>query len=192
MVPPAPARPLATWDDRLALPDEQPLELVDGELVEKALPSFAHGNAQAGLSGALYGFRGGEGGPRGPGGWWIVTEVEVAYGAHEVFRHDLAGWRRARLPSAPSDRPVETRPDWVCEVLAPSDAATDTVKKLRTLHRCGVPYYWLLDPEARTLRALRFTDAGYLEIASATVGETLHAEPFEVLGLSIDELLGSG
>jgi hypothetical protein len=30
-------------------------------------------------------------GDRGPGGWWIFTEIHVAYPRGEVYCHDLAG-----------------------------------------------------------------------------------------------------
>ncbi len=36
-------------------------------------------------------------GPRGPGGWWILFEPELYFGA-DVLAPDLAGWRRERLP----------------------------------------------------------------------------------------------
>ena len=173
--------------------DDHAVEIVAGELVEKAAPSFDHGNAQLGLGALLSGFRGKVGGgPRGPGGWWLVTEVDIAYDAHELFRPDLAGWRRERLETMPRERPVTTRPDWVCEVLSPSNAATDTVTKRRVLHRHAVPHYWLLDPEARTLRVLRFTVAGYLEITNATLDETIRAEPFDGIELSLSEILDLG
>jgi Uma2 family endonuclease len=164
-------------------------EVVAGEVVEKATPSFAHGSAQSGLSGALSGFRGPAGGPPGPGGWWIATEVEVEYETHEVYRHDLVGWRRDRVTERPTARPVRARPDWVCEILSPSNAANDTVKKLRVLHRHGVPHYWLLDPDAGSLRVMRWTGDGYLEVLSATAEETVRAEPFDAIALSLSSIL---
>ncbi len=186
MGPADPRRRLAVAADLLALPETRAAEIIAGEVVEKAAPTFAHGNAQSGLSGALFGFRGPSGGgPSGPGGWWIVTEVEVEYETHEVYRHDLLGWRRDRAPERPTERPVRIRPDWVCEVLSSSNAANDTVRKLRVLHKHGVPHYWLLDPDLGTLRVLRWTGEGYLEVLSATADEIVHAEPFGALALSL-------
>jgi len=185
MFPADPSRRLATASDLLALSDDQPAEIVSGEVVPKALPSFAHGSAQAALGGALFRFRGPPGGPDGPGGWWLATEVEVQYETHEVYRHDLVGWRRERLGGKPSDRPVRLRPDWVCEILSPSNASNDTVKKLRVLHKHGVPHYWLLDPDALTLRVLRWVQEGYLEVLSATADETVRAEPFDSVELAL-------
>ena len=189
MGPADPHRHLATVADLLALPASRAAEVVAGEIVDKAAPTFAHGNAQSGLSGALFGFRGPPGEPPSPGGWWIATEVEVEYEGHEVYRHDVVGWRRDRVADRPAERPVRIRPDWVCEILSPSNAANDTVKKLRVLYGHGVPHYWLLDPEAGTLRVLRWTADGYLEVLSATSDETVKAEPFDAAALSLKAIL---
>ena len=178
----------ATLADLLALPGEVAAELVAGELIEKALPTFEHGDAQAEITTQLRGHFGGHPGD-GRGGWWIADEVDVEYG-EEVFRHDVVGWRRDRAPQRPSGRPVRFRPDWVCEVLSPSNASTDTVRKLRTLHAHAVPHYWLADPDRRTLTVLRWETAGYLAILNAEAGEIVRAEPFDALELRTGPIFG--
>jgi Uma2 family endonuclease len=180
----------ATAEDLLALPADHAAEVIDGQLIYKAVPSFDHGNAQAGISGALLGFRGPSGGGPGPGGWWIATEVDVEYEPTQVFRHDVVGWRRDRVPERPAERPVRVRPDWACEILSPSNASNDTVKKLRALHAHRVPHYWLLDPDAGTLRVLRWMQDGYLEALSATADEVVSAEPFQTAELDLKRVLG--
>lgn len=180
---------VATTADLMAVAHERAVEIVNGELVDKAAPRFDHGNAQAGISFGLGGFRG-AGGPRGPGGWWLALEVEVEYEPTEVYRHDLVGWRRERVATSPTEWPVTSRPDWACEILSPSNASTDTVTKLRTLHRHGVPHYWLLDPVEGTLRVMRWTRDGYLEAMSASAEETVRAEPFDAVELSMKDVLG--
>lgn len=175
----ATSRDLASRDG-----DGRSWEIVDGEIVEKASPSPEHGSAQFALSGLLFKpFGSSHGG--GPGGWWLMTEVEVEYASSEVYRHDLVGWRRERSPDRPRGRPVALRPDWVCEILSASNASNDSVKKLRTLHRAGVPHYWLLDPDRLTLTVLRFTPEGYLEALTATGDETVRAEPFDSVELAL-------
>jgi Uma2 family endonuclease len=183
--PSDPARPIATARDLAAKDgDEQAWEIIDGELVQKATPSPEHGSAQFALSGLLFSpFGSSRGG--GPGGWWLMTEVEVEYTAPEVSRHDLVGWRRERSLDRPRGRPVTSRPDWVCEILSESNASNDTVRKLRGLHRAGVPHYWLLDPERLTLTVLRWTAEGYLDVLSATADETVRAEPFDAIELHL-------
>lgn len=152
--------------------------------MEKASPSPEHGSAQFALSGLLFSPFGSSRGS-GPGGWWLMTEVEVEYAPSELYRHDLVGWRRERSVERPRGRPVTLRPDWVCEILSASNASNDTVKKLRTLHRAGVPHYWLLDPERLTLTVLRHTPDGYLEVLSATADETVRPEPFEAIDVPL-------
>lgn len=95
------------------------------------------------------------GGGGGPGGWWIVTEVEVQLPSDEVVRPDVVGWRRDRVPARPTGSPVPHLPDWICEVVSPTNANNDTVKKLRTYHVAGVPHYWIVDPRDATLTGMR-------------------------------------
>ena len=45
------------------------VELIDGEIVEKASPTFEHGTTQGKLGELLGPFNRGTSGPRGPGGW---------------------------------------------------------------------------------------------------------------------------
>jgi hypothetical protein len=53
---------------------------------------------------------------------------------------DLAGWRRERLPSPWDERPIDVAPDWVCEVVSPSNAAHDRVRKRALYVHAGAPY----------------------------------------------------
>ncbi len=80
-----------TLADLLAIPEHERFhELIDGELVPKAKPSFRHGTAQAGLSGKLGLYNRRSSADR-PGGWRIATETEVRFGDSEVYRPDTTG-----------------------------------------------------------------------------------------------------
>jgi Uma2 family endonuclease len=172
---------LATAGDLARLRPDTRAEIIDGEVVEKASPLPEHGIAQLGLGSQLFNAfhrRAGEG---SPDGWWLMTEVEVEHEQHQVYRNDLVGWRRDRGPQRPTRRPVMIRPDWVCEILTPSNAQNDLVQKLRTLHRAGVPHYWPVDPGNRTLTVLRFTPDGYLAALTAGGSDIVRAEPFQAV-----------
>jgi Uma2 family endonuclease len=135
----------ATAADLAQLSEDVRAEVLAGTIVEKAAPSFEHGDAQSSLVAALKDpFHRGKG---GPGGWWIATEVEIELEKHEVYRPDLVGWRREQVPERPRGRSIRIRPDWACEVLSTSNAETDLGKKLFSYHRTAVPHYWILDPE---------------------------------------------
>jgi Uma2 family endonuclease len=114
-----------------------------------------------------------------------MTEVETYYEPAHVYRHDIVGRRRTACPERPRELPVRTRPDWVCELLSPTNAANDLVKKHRTLHRHGVPHYWIIDPEQRTLTVMRWTADGYLTVLTAEQSEVVRAEPFDAIELDL-------
>lgn len=179
----------ATVEDLLAIPDEERFhELIDGELIRKASPTFEHGDAQGTISSLLFPFRRAPGGP-GPGGWWIATEVEVRFGEH-VCRPDVTGWRRDRVPERPSGSPVEQAPDFTCEILSPSNRRLDLVKKKRIYHQHRVGHYWIVDPELETLTVHRWHADGYVDLLTAERGETVRAEPFETVEFAVGTLFG--
>ncbi|MDP2273449.1 MAG: Uma2 family endonuclease [Archangium sp.] len=180
-----------TIEEWLQQPPERRLELVDGEFIEKALPDVPHALAQAGtlaLVHPLFHRKPGGSGP-GPGGWWILSEVDLQLGANG-YRPDLAGWRRERAPLPPPGRPVILRPDWICEVLSESNRHNDTIRKLRRYHEAGVPHCWLLDPETGTLTVFRHEPLGYLNVLIAERPQRVRAEPFEAIEVHVGALLG--
>jgi Uma2 family endonuclease len=94
-----------------------------------------------------------------------------------------------RLPSHAG--PVELRPDWVCEVLSPSNATNDTVRKLRVYHQFAVPHYWILDPEAQSLIVYRWAADGYMAVVAAEAGERVRCEPFDAIEFEVGVLFGA-
>ena len=177
----------ATVADWLAQPEDARLELIDGELIPKAAPTFEHGQAQLATGVALSRFARKPGGPDGPGGWWFGSEVDVLLDGRG-YRPDLAGWRRDRVPAMPRERPVTVRPDWLCEIVSESNRATDTIKKLRRYQQAGVPHYWILDQSARALTVYRNHADGYVIVVAAEAGERVRAEPFDAIELDLASL----
>lgn len=169
-------------------PDRR-VELIDGQLVYEAEPRFDHGDAQSSTVVEIKSRFGGSGPGGGRAGWWIATEVFVEYGPTRLFRHDIAGWRKDRTPERPSGPRVRIRPAWVCEVLS-TNRRTDLVEKRAALHMAGVPYYWLLDPDARVLTVLRHHADGYLILSAVSPGDRGCLEPFEAAELDVAKLFG--
>lgn len=186
----APSVALASFADLAALPGNVRAEVIHGVITEKASPSAEHGESQASVSAVLIRRFQRQPGGRWPGGWWLGTEIEVEYEAHEIYVHDVVGWRRERMPERPTGRPVRVRPDWACELLSPSNAKRDLVDKLKVLHANGVPHYWIVDPHEQTLIVHRWEPRGYLVVLSAAAGDLVRAEPFEAVELHVSALFG--
>jgi Uma2 family endonuclease len=179
------ARQLKTIDD-LLLSNEERVELIGGEIVRRPMARFQHGMVQKRASRELGPFDH----PSGPGGWWIATEVSVAYEPHECPSHDLAGWRKERLPGMPSGV-MDLAPDWVCEIVSPGHERKDTLHLPLLLQRHKVPYYWLIWPEDRTLIAHSFEDGHYKVIATLKDETSARVPPFEAIELDLAYMLGA-
>ncbi|CRI63254.1 conserved hypothetical protein [Thiocapsa sp. KS1] len=156
--------------------------------MRRPMARFAHGAAQGNLRVELNPFSRGAG---PSGGWWFATEISVAYETHECPSHDLAGWRRERLPRPP-DGIVDLPPDWVCEIVSPGHERKDTPALPLLLKRHRVPYYWLIWPEARVLSAHALTDGDWSMIATLKDRGRARIPPFEAIELDLDALLGDG
>jgi Uma2 family endonuclease len=178
------ARP-ASYADLLNVPDHLVAEILDDELYTSPRPAPRHADASSGLGGFLRGpFDRGRG---GPGGWRILDEPELHL-ARDIVVPDLAGWRRERLPTLPDEAYFSLAPDWVCEVISPSTAAMDRVKKLAIYAREHVSHVWLVDPIARTLEVLRL-ESDHWTIDSTWSGfAVLRVEPFDAIELDLSLL----
>ena len=181
--------PAGAWQDG---DETERIEVHAGQTVPKEAARYEHSDAQGGLAFALRGPFQRRPGAGGPGGWWIATEPEVAYTGW-TFLHDLAGWRRERVPQKPSGRPVRETPDWVCEILS-TNRKHDTVTKFEVLALAGVRHYWLIDVDARELVVHRLLDTGgWMRVAAFVATEAGlrgQVEPFEAVELEIAVLFG--
>jgi len=175
----------ATYEDLMKVPDSCVAEIVDGELHSTPRPAPRHATVGAVLGGRLVQpYHEGRG---GPGGWWILYEPELHVGRN-VLVPDWAGWRRARMPRLPDTAYFPLAPDWICEILSPTTASLDRVKKLAIYAREQVGHAWLVDPLARTLEVLRLESGRWAIIATHAGAEVVRAEPFVEIELELAAL----
>ena len=78
-----------------------------------------------------------------------------------------------------SRRGIEGAPTLAVEILSPSTTTIDRSRKLQLYARHGVPYYWIVDPEARTLEGYELADGVYRLVgrAAGTASVSLRAVP---------------
>lgn len=202
--PSDPSNPIAeaTYQDVLDAPEHQVAQIIDGQLIVMPRPSPHHAWAGSGLGYDLIGpFQRGIG---GPGGWIILDEPEIHFPrARQVDRHghavkfskhvlvpDLAGWKSERLPTLPATNFFELAPDWLCEVLSPSTAGIDRIKKMPIYHQQKIGHVWIIDPrpEAHTLEVFRYENAGYTLVQTFSGDEVVRAEPFDAVELNLKAL----
>ena len=167
----------ATYADVKALPEHLRGEIIDGQLYALPRPRPRHGAVVGALFGRLHGpLHQGEG---GPGGWLLLPEPELHLERPgRPIVPDVAGWRRERLPELPDEAAITLPPDWICEVLSASTEAYDRGPKMGVYGTHGVPWSWLIDPEARTLEVYRHDGEDWRPAGRWQGSGEVRAEPF--------------
>jgi len=183
---PEAAKHHATWDDLLDVPQGCIGEIVDGDLVVQPRPGPPHSETASDLGGILTpAFKFGRG---GPGGWVIIDEPDLSL-LDDIRVPDLAGWRvqRYRRPAA---GPYLVVPDWICEVLSPSTAVNDRIRKLPLYQRAGVDFVWLVDPIGFSLEAYQRQEHGSLLLVTAGGRDIVRVPPFDAIERELALLWG--
>ena len=176
----------ATYADLEALPPNVKGEILDGVLHTQPRPRVQHSHANSILGRRIGGPF--EDGIDGPGGWWILVEPGIELPGSPEVAPDIAGWRRERMPELPEDGVLRLVPDWVCEVLSPSNRTYDRRIKFPFYARIGVPYLWVVDPLDRTIEIKKLVDGRFSDIAVFADDEKMRAEPFDAVEIPLAPL----
>lgn len=169
----------ATYENILRLPDNVVGEIINGELFVSPRPSGPNIYAASSLCEELMGpFSKGKSG--GPGGWWILVEPEIEFKKDtQHFVPDLAGWRKNRMAKPPESHIFKMAPDWVCEVLSPSNIRADKTEKAPQYASFGVKHLWFINPRDKTLDILRLETGKWVLLFSYSGADKVRAEPFQ-------------
>ena len=177
-MPPATAEHHYTWEDFIALPDDDRRELLDGQLVEMDVPNEAHEWVVAMLAHRLQ-------------GWAMANQIGIVFasGYKVRIRRDRGFMPDVQLFRA-GGRPLQHAglesgaPDLAVEVISPTSGRYDRVYKLQGYAAIGVPEYWIVDAERETLERLVLDANGTYRIADALAGDDV-LRPASMPGLEI-------
>jgi len=172
------ARVALTYRDYAALPDDgKRYEIHDGELSVMSAPTLQHQIVSANL------FRVLDAHVRARNlGLVLYAPLDVILVDTTVLQPDLVYLDPERL-SAGSQRGVEGPPTLVVEILSPTTATTDRTTKRGLYARYGVPYFWLVDPEARMVESHVLRGGEYALAVRASGTPPVDLPPFTDLGL---------
>jgi len=85
--------------------------------------------------------------------------VRLSYKADEtddiVFQPDITIICDTKIWAAGSCHGV---PDFVCEIISPTDTAVEFERKFQAYHKAGVREYWVINPGYKTLNVYNFWD----------------------------------
>jgi len=114
-------------------------------------------------------------------------DVVLPKGIASPVQPDVAIFRKGNEPSP--DRPFEGVPDLLVEVLSSGTRRRDQTLKLGAYEEAGVPEYWLVDPDARTVVVLVLgKDRKYIELARGGIGDEVESSVFSGLRVNVARL----
>jgi Uma2 family endonuclease len=173
---------LVSWEDFVRLHEDDPRELIDGVLVETEVPTELHEWVVARLITALGNWAEAHGGVVLGSGYKVrITTRRAVMPDVQLYRKDNPS-RRGRLGLEAG------HPDLAIEVVSSSSAGYDRVRKLSWYASLGVPEYWLVDPEERTLQRMLLTDGRYLIVDNLDGDVTFAPQTFPGLAIPLADL----
>ncbi len=163
--------------------EDEPGELVDGLLQEEEGADSPHEVIVSALLFVLLTWA------RPRGGQVLASETKYALSKRRGRKSDISVFltRERKLPRRGA---MKHPPDLMIEVVSPDprDRRRDRIEKLREYAAFGVGWYWLLDPEARSLEILKRGEDGlYVHVLDAADG-TIEAPGCEGLRVDLDAL----
>ena len=131
-----------TFEDYLALPDDQDYEIIDGALygAPRARPrhQVIANNLCFDLTNFVRNFAVGV----------VMPDADLIVTASDTYvSPDIMYFTLQHYAAIDRDDFVRTTPDLVVEVVSPTREGYDRVTKRRTYERLGVRHYWVFDPQ---------------------------------------------
>ncbi len=161
-----------TWDDLQAIPDEahHHYELIEGQILMSPSRDLRHQDCVFNLGIALRA-------AAPPELKVVLSPFDFVPEPGTSLQPDVLVIRR---DSAEEKRTVKP-PVLAVEVLSPSSRTTDLTTKRALYARFGVDHYWIVDPAAPSIVALRLGGGEYADSGgSEGATEFVAAEPFVV------------
>lgn len=175
-----------TYEDYLRLPEDgNRYEVIRGHLYVTAAPIFDHQLAVVKLIRFLDEFL-----SAGELGTVLAAPFDVLlpFGIGAPVQPDILVFRTGNEPSG-GDKNFEGVPDLVAEVLSPRTRRRDRTVKLGAYEEAGVPEYWLVDPQLRTVDVYALGPRmRYTELCRGLEGDRVRSSVLPGFDLAVADL----
>jgi len=179
---PGPQQGSWTYTDYAALPDDgRRYEIVNGVLLMAPSPSGSHQDTV----GEIFSYLRTHVKLAGLG-LVRLAPFDVELSPQDVFQPDILVVLNAHLDKV-LEKKVVGAPDLVVEVASPGTAAFDRLTKYDVYARAGVPEYWIVNPERRTVEVLVLEGGKYHSRGIFRGQQTLPSQVVPDLPVSIEQ-----
>ena len=134
-----------TIEDRNALPEDHPSELIDGVIYNMASPALRHQSISGAIYHQLWNYVDAHGGNCLP--FIAPTDVRLDRDERTMVVPDVFVLCQPDDDRIDNDKYINGAPDLIIEVLSPSTRRKDMFTKLHKYEAAGVREYWIVDPK---------------------------------------------
>ncbi len=171
------------YDDFWSLPDDgNRYEIIDGKLYVTPAPAMRHQLVSMRLSNILH-----QHVISARIGHVFHAPAAVILGPHRQVQPDLFFISRERTKLVTS-KEVDGPPDLAIEIVSPSSKKADRVVKSAAYADSGISWYWIVDPDGRTLEEYRLETGQYHLVRKCEEPDVFEPVLFPGLTLPLEDL----
>lgn len=171
-----------TYQDYLQLPEDRRYEIIDGDLYMVPAPIPYHQK----ISGNLEFFLHQQVKERDLGEVFHAP-CDLLLSETDVVPPDIFFIAKHRL-SIVKETNIQGAPDLVIEILSASSAERDRGAKQKLYARAGVPAYWVVDPQVKSIDVLRREPSGYQLMKTFQRQDFLESQTFPNLRIPLSDV----
>lgn len=104
----------------------------------------------------------------------LYAPVDVVLTEKDIFQPDVLVLLHEHLERI-QEKHVAGAPDLVVEIILPGSLLNDRVTKKLAYERAGIPEYWLVDPESKTIEVFALEGNAYVSLGIFTREQQLRS-----------------
>jgi Uma2 family endonuclease len=172
-----------TEEDYYNLPENVRAELIDGQFYYMAAPSRVHQKILMFLSKTIANYIDSKNGP---------CEVYPAPFAVKLFSEDDKNMVEPDIsvicdPNKLTDQGCTGAPDWIVEIVSPSNSSHDYIRKLNLYADAGVREYWIVNPDKKSIYVYHLEETQF-ETTAYTLQDKIKVNIYDDLWIDFTEL----
>ncbi|MDE7266453.1 MAG: Uma2 family endonuclease [Lachnospiraceae bacterium] len=149
-----------TEEDYYNLPEDVRAELINGQFYDMSAPSTLHQKILSRLHAAIFNYISTKG-----GNCEVLPApfaVNLLNDKKNIVEPDISV---ICDPNKLTDKGCNGAPDWIIEIVSPSNPSHDYITKLSLYHDAGVREYWIVDPQSKYIHVYNM-ETGNLDVYS--------------------------
>lgn len=179
---PIPQNQYYTEEDYYEMPEDVRAELIDGQIYYQAAPSRVHQEILMELSSTIRNYIKSKSGSCKV--YPAPFAVKLNKDRNTIVEPDISViCDRDKL----TERGCTGAPDWIIEIISPSNSSHDYIRKLNLYADAGVREYWIVNP-IKKIVFVYYLEETKFEVTTYTFENTVKVNIYEDLSIDFSEL----